>query len=144
MLNRLVYVSEIRREHPVDIQEIVSSAAQFNLTRNVTGALRFDGDHFIQLLEGAASILSHIFDTRIIPATSHQNIKFLALKPCKERVFKDWSMAYLSENGHERDIAQKFMAEEGFNPRNCTADDIVNLLCFLEESRQRNAKEAIL
>ncbi len=64
-------------------------------------------------------------------------------KTCKEKGFRDWSMAYLSENNKES-IAQKFVAEKGFNPRGCTADNTANLLCFFEETRQQNARDTIL
>lgn len=143
MLHRLVYVSEINAERTPNIGEIMAEASRFNRANDVTGALWFDGQFFIQLLEGDEETLSNIFENRIKKANSHTNVRLSCFEPCNNKLFPDWSMAYLSEKGQSTKIAHKFMNEKGFNPRQCSADDLINLLCFLEDNRQRNAAQAI-
>lgn len=143
MLYRLVYVSKVHANKSIDMEKILRSALDFNKKNHVTGALWFDGEYFIQLLEGTVETLNHIFEHRIATASSHIDITLVCLKPCQQRVFSDWSMAYLSENSQQLETAQKFMAEKNLNPTECSSDDLVNLLCFLEDDRQRSIQKAI-
>ena len=144
MLYRLVYVSEAVKGQSIDTTKPVGEAKEFNLDNRVTGALWFDGTYFVQLLEGEKEHLSLIFQTRIEASRSHHNICLACFEPCNDRLFQDWSMAYLSDKSHCAEIAHQFMQDNGFHPRDCTSDDLINLLRFLEEDRQRNRHEAII
>lgn len=143
MLYRLVYVSNLNLNYPYDLGIILQNAIEFNKCHNITGALWFDGQQFAQLLEGQQADVEKTYKDKILPAKSHTDLTIKSHGACKSRIFSDWSMAYLSENSRQLDVAKKFMTNKGFNPRNCTSDDLVNLFCFLEDSRQRNAAKAI-
>lgn len=143
MLHHLVYVSDLTRGFACDFEKIATSAAEFNSTCDITGALWCDGTHFIQLLEGKRWRLERVFENKIIPARSHTNIHVLCFENWESRVFPDWSMAYLGSGSRTRLLAENFIGQKDFDPRACTASQLVSLLLYLESTRQENADIAI-
>ena len=50
----LLYISELSPETPpTSIADILTQARQVNKAKGITGLLLFDGEHFIQVLEGS-------------------------------------------------------------------------------------------
>jgi hypothetical protein len=88
----LVYVSQKSDrlgEH--DLEALVAGAATFNATADVTGILLFDGQRFLQYLEGPEAGLEAAF-SRVCAAASHSEIMLLAGGIVGARFYPSWSM----------------------------------------------------
>lgn len=98
MLYRAIYSSEaaagISEAEAVQIQ---IAARRNNQQRGVSGVLIFDGAVFCQVLEGEQSVVTELL-SKIESDPRHANFKVFHRADIEERVFSDWSMAYLSAN----------------------------------------------
>lgn len=98
-LYRLLYYSDaapgISRE---DLQSVLSTAAERNARVGITGALAWDGMHFVQVLEGHRIALADLLD-RLYRDTRHRNLVVCDLRRVRQRHFGNWSMIDLSGNG---------------------------------------------
>ena len=73
---------------------LVDDAARFNQGVDVTGVLLFDGQRFLQYIEGPERALMEVY-ARILASGSHSEIIELARGRVGRRVFPDWSMRLL-------------------------------------------------
>ncbi len=143
MLHHFLYVSDLAEEYPCDFQKIIANAAMTNSACDVTGALWSDGRHFVQLLEGQKAALELVFHDKIASARSHTNIRMLSSGDWEQRLFPDWSMAYLGSGSDTRQIAESLIGRKKFSIRDCSANELINLLTILEKFRQDSAGIAI-
>ena len=143
MLHHLIYVSDLSDQYPCDFQLIVNNAVKTNSAYDVTGALWCDGKHFIQLLEGDRTALSLIFHDKVKPAHQHCNINLLRFDTWERRVFPDWSMSYIGWGSRTKFIAERFVGRQNFNPQEISADDLIELLIYLQKVKQKYADAAI-
>lgn len=80
-IRAVAYASEAIRKIAADglgqtegkLCAIVDDAARFNRNAGVTGVLLFDGEHFLQYLEGPEDGLS-VAHSRVIGASSHTGL----------------------------------------------------------------------
>ncbi|MFF8801134.1 MULTISPECIES: BLUF domain-containing protein [unclassified Methylobacterium] len=98
-LCRLVYYSRNRvAGAPAAMDETIRgilAASRVNNARvGVTGALMFNAGCFAQVLEGPSEAVETTFE-RIQQDERHGEVSLLALEPVEERLFTDWSMAYV-------------------------------------------------
>lgn len=119
-LYQLVYISrnEITGTGSAMQQEVVNilnSARANNGLLNITGALMFNARCFAQVLEGQRDDIQNTFE-RILCDLRHSNIVVLAFEPIAERLFANWSMAYISLNDADtaefKDILQPTCFDE--------------------------------
>ena len=143
MIYRLLYVSDICEGYSDDLDNIREGARSYYAENDITGALWFDGSHFIQILEGPKESLKRARTERLIPAKTHCAIKITELPPSSHRTFNDWSMSYLCKGSHAADVIQARTGDRAFNPHNYVESELADLLCTLEEDKRQNAREAI-
>lgn len=129
---RLVYISrnEITGDDAAirqEIEQILATAQAKNPASNVTGALMFNSGCFTQVLEGAYDEVQNTFE-RIQYDPRHSQVSILSFDPVAERVFTNWSMAYVGQDSEAgakfRDITQK----SGFDPKKLEGDQVFDLL----------------
>ncbi|MDP3408873.1 BLUF domain-containing protein [Bosea sp. (in: a-proteobacteria)] len=94
-LHRLVYTS-VYRAGRVDnalsaLRAILSTSRKNNEAANVTGYLIFDGDSFIQVLEGPLAALEATM-ARIAADERHRDVSVLGTHPAETRLFREWKM----------------------------------------------------
>lgn len=77
-----------------DISSILSTSRAFNNANNITGCLIYHQGEFIQILEGEKVIVRNLYE-RISRNKWHTNVVLLSEEEKAQRVFTDWSMAYL-------------------------------------------------
>lgn len=99
-LHQLVYCSTSRlegdaRQMSSSLNSILTSALKNNPAASLTGALVFNRDRFLQVLEGPRMSLIRIFN-RILQDERHTKVMLIDLKPIDERSFGAWAMAYAS------------------------------------------------
>ncbi len=96
MLARFLYTSVLAPdESAACVSVIVRKARQRNEELSLTGLLVFDGERFVQFLEGPRSAVDSM---RASLAADHRHVEFTPLldegSPESTRLFEGWSMAY--------------------------------------------------
>jgi hypothetical protein len=97
-LYRLAYTSIAAR--PLlkpDLKQILSVSVLRNQADNITGALCFSREAFLQVLEGPRHKLSRTF-RRIAADARHKDVELLGLEPVQTRAFGNWSMAFIDDS----------------------------------------------
>jgi hypothetical protein len=95
-LFRLVYASRSlvpEDRVPVELPRILEVARRRNAARDITGALLFSADGFVQALEGPMAAVERTFE-RIQCDPRHADVVVLEAGPVPGRDFDGWSMAY--------------------------------------------------
>ena len=95
-LFRLVYASRslIPEERvPVEIPRILDMARRHNAAQDITGALLFSADGFVQVLEGPMAAVERLFE-HIQCDPRHADVVVLEAGPLPARDFEGWSMAF--------------------------------------------------
>jgi len=100
-LSRLLYTSDAcfrDSDVPAFIQvhELGHTSARRNAASQLTGALLFVENQFIQVLEGELGAIEQTFE-RICCDLRHTNVKLIDLAATSERIFPEWEMKVLSE-----------------------------------------------
>lgn len=91
-LYQLIYKSTATDKFKSDkLEEFVSSIASKNADIDVTGCLIFDGNHFLQVLEGQYSKISSLMET-IQQDERHRDVVTLLKEPIVSREYANWSM----------------------------------------------------
>lgn len=94
LLRHHLYVSQLAPACDATVvPRIVQTARNFNAAHGITGLLVFDGLHFCQLLEGAASQVEPLI-ARIRQDTRHVNLQTLYTATPAARHFDAFSMGY--------------------------------------------------
>ena len=78
-----------------DISNILNTARDFNKKHRITGCLIYYNHKFIQILEGEKIIVEELF-SKIKMDKRHFDVELLVDIFRKERIFTNWSMAYLN------------------------------------------------
>ena len=107
----LIYISKAKPGLIADdINNILETALNFNLKKNVTGCLLYYNQEFIQILEGEKKVVKDLY--AIIWADNrHYDVTLLSEGEKEEREFKTWSMAYHELSDDERKkMSQKLFA----------------------------------
>ena len=95
-LVRLLYASRKLLPDAVaerEISGILAVARRQNAPLGITGALLFNGNVFVQALEGSREAVETVFET-IQLDPRHADIVVLDVGAVNERAFAGWSMAY--------------------------------------------------
>lgn len=93
-LRELIYTSFARQSGASqDVKDILQSSERNNVSTSVTGLLLFDGERYIQILEGASENVLSLFGT-IQVDPRHGQIELLHSGGISGRTFQDWRMAY--------------------------------------------------
>jgi len=96
MLYELIYSSHaIPDISEKDIENILSTARDFNEANEITGCLLFNNNQFLQLLEGEFDIVMELYD-RIKKDPRHQNHMTLQMRETDYRIYPNWTMAFQS------------------------------------------------
>ncbi|MET1114792.1 MAG: BLUF domain-containing protein [Comamonas sp.] len=94
-LHCALYHSRLAPDAPLScISDVIKTARSFNASHGLTGILVFDGQHFLQYLEGPQQPLWDLL-VRIAQDPRHVNFTLQHRAPCPgARVFRTWSMGY--------------------------------------------------
>lgn len=131
-IHQIFYVSKAKPQiTEEEIESILSTAKNFNKTKNISGALLFRGGMFLQLLEGDRTEVEALY-AKIEKDPRHTHvIKFFGLTGSK-RLFSEWSMAYKSLD----DLDFKLITEVlSWNKLIAGSDEIDNKLILKMMSR---------
>lgn len=93
-MRQLVYVSTACAVGPSDLEQIMTSAARNNAAAGVTGLLLFNGQNFLQLLEGEEDAVAQLLD-RVEDDPRHSGVVVVTSLETDVRSFPEWSMRLL-------------------------------------------------
>ncbi len=98
-LYQIVYASrnEIHGEPEsvdAEIASILAASRKNNQSKDITGALMFNGSAFAQVLEGPLEHIEAAYE-RIQCDPRHSDVVLLSNAAATERAFSDWSMGYV-------------------------------------------------
>lgn len=131
-LTRLMYFSENDPEVKTDIQQILDVARETNEKFDVSGVLWFDGDIFIQVLEGQRKAVSEIYH-RIAGDPRHHNIELVECVSVSERLFGNWTMGYLANTRANRAKIFQYSGHKELLPREMSTESMLSFLLSLDE-----------
>lgn len=98
-------------DYLAQIDHILSTARRRNAAASVTGAMLFNEDWFVQLLEGDEDAVRGTF-ARIALDPRHELVEILFESSAAERRFPDWSMAFVGDaEGIRKRFADSPLAE---------------------------------
>ena len=142
---RLIYASRfVRGVGPNDIQKILKVSRKRNEETGVTGVLCYSPDFFLQCLEGARMPVNELYES-IMMDERHAQVTLLEYSDIHQRVFSNWSMAYVRMDEVTAHILLKFGPTAVFDPFGMTAQQALGFIReiaekrhqFLEEERER-------
>lgn len=128
-LSRLVYYSERNPSESLDLKSMLASCNRNNAKEMITGMLHFDGDTFIQVLEGGRAEISSTYH-RIIKDPRHTNPIILSFSDVRERMFPHWSMGLHEDKGAQTEaiFMRYFSTPRVQDPRTVQIDSLLDVL----------------
>ena len=118
-LRCMVYSSScIITPYESDLLLILSQARLNNSRNGITGLLSFDGQNFLQLLEGPKAIVRATVQ-RISTDSRHYNVKMILDVPITARRFADWGMGFVTVN------SESPVGIQGFHPQSGASNDAI-------------------
>ena len=95
-VRRIVYSSvAVRRD---DLPAILTQSRSNNGLNGISGILYADGRRYLQVIEGTPEAVAHVF-ARIRSDPRHADVRVLSDERSGERIFGDWTMASVPEEG---------------------------------------------
>lgn len=96
-LTRLLYLSKSTLADGVktrleQLTDILTVARETNRKKNITGALAYDGEYFMQALEGEREVVWELF-VSIFSDKRHTDVTLVEFVEIPERLFGNWYMA---------------------------------------------------
>ncbi|WP_426020308.1 BLUF domain-containing protein [Brevundimonas sp. DWR2-3-1b1] len=113
MIDRLVYRSHAVAILPeVALDRIFRSSLSKNARMNITGALGFSQQTYIQLLEGSPFAIDELVKT-LVADTRHTQLRILLRGSSERRLLPDWSMARVDLAKAAPETATLIKADDG-------------------------------
>ncbi len=127
-LTRLVYYSQRNPSMDLNMDELLQVCQRNNAPMNVTGMLHYNGNYFLQVLEGGRAEVSSIYH-RIAADPRHVNIILISCQDVRERIFPTWSMA-LQEglDGETREIFLRYFPSNAVNPEAISTESLLDFM----------------
>lgn len=119
-LIQLVYVSRATQKFTLsDVTDLLCKARISNKQESITGMLLYDGESFMQVIEGERPEVLELY-AKIKRDPRHDNLVHVFDKSIPKRQFPDWSMGY-------QDMSDEVQAgvdglNDFFSSRTCLAD----------------------
>lgn len=98
-----------------DIYQILSRSRQNNEKAGVTGVLCFNGDFFLQCLEGSRTAVNAIYQ-KIHHDKRHKQLTLLHYADIPQRSFDQWDMLYVPESKITATDILRYSGQKHFNP----------------------------
>lgn len=127
-LTRLVYYSQCNPSEKLDTAALIAVCQRNNMRQNLTGILHYNGDHFVQVLEGGRVEVSALYH-RISRDPRHANIILLSCTDARERLFSKWSMGlHQGMDDRTREIFLRYFSTDQLNPETMNVDSLLDAL----------------
>ena len=99
---QLIYASRAS-EHfsDNDLMDILNTARQFNKPANISGALIYHNNYFLQVLEGEQSVVDNLFYNHISKDKRHIDVAVFSQQITDKRQFRSWDMGFFGSFENE-------------------------------------------
>lgn len=126
-LVRLLYASTKSSDWTdSDIYQILSSSRENNEKAGVTGSLCFNGDYFLQCLEGDREAVNEIY-RKIHHDHRHKQVTLLLYSEVNQRIFDKWDMLYVPESKMTASEIIRYSGQKQFQPYQMTGESALAL-----------------
>ena len=128
-LSRLIWTSRRNPDEKLDMMRLIQQSVSANQQDYVTGLLWYDGQHFIQVLEGGREIVSELY-LRIAQDPRHFDVRLISVEDIDVREFEEWAMglAYDGSDGANLGKHIKYSPHKDVEPSQLRAGSVLNLL----------------
>jgi hypothetical protein len=127
-LTRLVYYSQRNPSEDLDINSLIETCKRNNPPDHLTGFLHYNGDHFIQVIEGGRVEVSALYH-RIARDPRHSNIILLSFGDERERMFPTWSMGlHQGMNENARRVFLRYFSTDRINPETVNVETLLDAM----------------
>ncbi|KAA0684292.1 blue light sensor protein [Roseomonas genomospecies 6] len=109
------------------IRDILAKSEEKNARLHITGALSYNGQRFMQVLEGERAALSRLI-IEIANDARHKNFTLLGFHPIDERLFSSWSMTYIAPDALSEYIVSRYSVNSTMMPEAMTYESVVGAL----------------
>lgn len=109
------------------VRDILNAARRKNPVLDVTGALIFTNNLFVQALEGPEYNVMKIMAT-IAGDDRHRDVQVLTSRTRSNRDFSDWAMAFAADTEANRATVMEYCGGKAFDPRALPPEKIVDLM----------------
>lgn len=133
-LVRFIYASRFC-DKKFDSQELakINKTSQLNNKESeITGALVFGEDYFLQCLEGSREAVNKTFQ-RILLDPRHESILIMGMTDIVSREFSEWEMKYIFLTEKNSQAIREFSTSAQFNPFCMPYNRVLELLKALSK-----------
>jgi blue light- and temperature-responsive anti-repressor len=107
-------------------RKILEATARHNMERGITGALIFDWDHFLQVLEGDPEKVNQTF-IAIAQDRRHKHVMLTEAGPIDARAFSCWSMVHIQDRPDMKTTLMRYLPDTHFKPQKCNATALLSM-----------------
>lgn len=130
-LVRLLYLSKATGGLGASgIESLLLSAQRHNIRAGISGMLAFNGEYFLQVLEGGRTEVNRLYQ-RISTDPRHEELYLLHMEEISERLFADWSMAYVPSSKLTRELLLRYGVTDEFSPLKMSSHSCLGMLSAL-------------
>ena len=112
------------------LSSILSASNRNNRPLGLTGALVFDEQWFLQILEGERAAVWTTFE-RIRDDERHGNLTIAELVEISERSFANWWMGGAVRNAKAEAVFTRFLKQGRFDPSKMSAAEMLSMVTAL-------------
>ena len=135
-LIQAIYFSKLNSNiNHKDIEQILECSRRNNAKKNITGILAFNGEYFLQALEGSRANVNAVLE-RIYKDQRHEEICIVHHNEITERDFSDWDMAYAGQDKLRRELILRYSGSSEFIPSCLSGASSLALLKALKMSTE--------
>jgi len=128
MLVRLLYVSRaLDPDSLIDIQTIMDSAREHNVTNGITGILCYGGGIYLQALEGGRRQVNELY-SHIVKDKRHTDVVLLHYEEITERRFGSWTMGQVNLSKLNTSVILKYSEKPELDPYSVSGGMAIALL----------------
>jgi hypothetical protein len=131
MLYQLIYYSKVApsTKHE-DVDAIIQTARRGNRTHDITGAILFSPEYFLQLIEGSRRFVNSLYNS-ILKDSRHTDPIIISYDRVSKRDFAKWDMKFSSSKVQSSEDFFLYTGSREFNPQTLDRDQAKGLLLSL-------------
>ncbi|PRY99358.1 FAD-dependent sensor of blue light [Jezberella montanilacus] len=128
MLVRLLYVSRaLDPDSLIDVQTIMDSAREHNVSNGITGILCYGGGIYLQALEGGRRQVNELY-SHIVKDKRHTEVVLLHYEEITERRFGSWTMGQVNLSKLNTSVILKYSEKPELDPYSVSGGMAIALL----------------
>lgn len=136
---RLSYVSQAAAGVSADeLKRILEQARSNNEARGITGALLFNSQYFLQVIEGSRPAINDLLNA-LFADPRHHNVQVISVEQTSARKWTDWAMNYFAPSEDNNRELMRHSALPSFNPYLLTASNVEAIFDNLNINKRSTA-----